>query len=384
MRARHQAEPAPESDRDRSARSRRNAACGPLPNDLAIVGGKVAVPASPADSPAQTEFNQNYLGSLNGFPFESTAQVFFSGPLDPATVVPQNIVVLDITSKTAPTLVTGLTAPVFDDNSDDGSCSDGDRANESKRLPPAFGRHADPGKRERGVVAGDRRGRCENESDEVRAPGGEAKVAKTACPMTSVMAPASEPDEQPAKDACSAMVGGKARGHAGEEGQRVDGEIEHQPAQKADAKDAENYVDDKHGGALHDQVARMLRAFHHHHGADQSIGEEDREREKERKSWEVSAGDFVRSAFLGLLKPWRRSEHSQPELFRTRRHPAQKLPFDETAGIGRQAGVEDGDLYAQFPPEGDFPMRARATWFRASLQGPADAHRQFGEDGSRA
>lgn len=86
----------------------------PLPNDLAIAGGKVAVPTSPGDSPAQTEFNQDYLGSLNGFPFESTAQAFFSGPLDPATVVPQNIVVLDITPGTVPTQVTGLPAPVFD------------------------------------------------------------------------------------------------------------------------------------------------------------------------------------------------------------------------------------------------------------------------------
>jgi len=82
------------------------------------------------------------------------------------------------------------------------------------------------------------------------------------------------------------MVGGKARGHSGEEGQRIDGEIEHQPAQKADAEDAENDADDEHGSALHNQVGRMSRAFHHH-GAEQSIGEEDAERE--RKSSEASA-----------------------------------------------------------------------------------------------
>ena len=100
----------------------------PLPNDLAIAGGKVAVPTSPGDSPAQTELNQDYLGSLNGFPFESTAQAFFSGPLDPATVVPQNIVVLDITPGTVPTQVTGLPAPVFDKAS-----------NAINQQPPAAG-----------------------------------------------------------------------------------------------------------------------------------------------------------------------------------------------------------------------------------------------------
>ena len=50
-------------------------------------------------------------------------------------------------------------------NSDDGGCCNGDRADDSKNLPPTFDRHADPGDRERGVVAGGKRGRRENESD---------------------------------------------------------------------------------------------------------------------------------------------------------------------------------------------------------------------------
>jgi len=91
----------------------------------------------------------------------------------------------------------------------------------------------------------------------------------------------------------------------------------------------------------------MSRAFRHHHGAEQSIGEDDGERE--RKSWEASAREVCPQCFLGFLKP--RSEHPQPELFGTGRYPAQKLPFRETAGIGRQAGVEARGLYAQSPPD---------------------------------
>jgi hypothetical protein len=83
----------------------------PLPNDLARMTGKIVVPSTPTDTLAQTEFNQSYLGSLTGFPFESTAQVFLSGPLDPATVIAQNFVVLDITADAS---VSGLATPIFD------------------------------------------------------------------------------------------------------------------------------------------------------------------------------------------------------------------------------------------------------------------------------
>jgi hypothetical protein len=65
---------------------------------------------SPADPAAQTEFNQSYLGTLTGFPHESTVQVLLSGPLDPATVSAQNVVVVDVTAA-AP--VNGL-SPAFD------------------------------------------------------------------------------------------------------------------------------------------------------------------------------------------------------------------------------------------------------------------------------
>jgi hypothetical protein len=71
----------------------------PSPNDLAISTstGLVTVPALPTDTAAQTEFNQDYLGALRGFPQESTAQVLFSGALDPATVTATNVIVFDVT-----------------------------------------------------------------------------------------------------------------------------------------------------------------------------------------------------------------------------------------------------------------------------------------------
>ena len=72
----------------------------PTPNDLAIstTTGLVTVPPLLTDTPAQTEFNQDYLGSLRGFPQESTAQVLFSGPLDPSTVIARNVIVFDVTA----------------------------------------------------------------------------------------------------------------------------------------------------------------------------------------------------------------------------------------------------------------------------------------------
>jgi hypothetical protein len=94
----------------------------PTPNDLTPrdpVSRKLQIPGSASDTPAQTEFNTDYLGSLTAFPFESVAQVLFTGPLDVSTVTPESVVVLDLTvlaaSPTTPgtAVVTGL-APAFD------------------------------------------------------------------------------------------------------------------------------------------------------------------------------------------------------------------------------------------------------------------------------
>jgi hypothetical protein len=77
----------------------------PVPNDLAIspVTGKIVVPSSPTDSPAQTEFNQDYLGTLGGFPYESTASVSVSGALNPGTVSATSVIGVDLTvAKTNP------------------------------------------------------------------------------------------------------------------------------------------------------------------------------------------------------------------------------------------------------------------------------------------
>ncbi|MCL2723979.1 MAG: hypothetical protein FWD69_06020 [Polyangiaceae bacterium] len=80
----------------------------PQPNDLVRdpTTGKIAVPASPADSPAQAEFNRDYLGNLTGFPFESTAQVTVSDDLAPTSVNARSVLVFDITSTPMPVAVT--------------------------------------------------------------------------------------------------------------------------------------------------------------------------------------------------------------------------------------------------------------------------------------
>jgi hypothetical protein len=76
----------------------------PRPNDLAKdpVTGKIVVPSSPADSPAQRQFNEEYLGSLEGFPFESTASVTVSGDLRADTVSPRSVLAFDVTAVPAP------------------------------------------------------------------------------------------------------------------------------------------------------------------------------------------------------------------------------------------------------------------------------------------
>lgn len=83
----------------------------PQPNDLAKspTTGKIVVPPSPTDTPAQTEFNTNYLGTLNGFPQESNGQALVTGDLAPASVNTQTVLALDITNNAQPVSI----APVY-------------------------------------------------------------------------------------------------------------------------------------------------------------------------------------------------------------------------------------------------------------------------------
>ena len=148
---------------------------------------------------------------------------------------------------------------------DDGGRSDGDCAEDGEGHPPTFGRHSDAGERERGVVAGDRCGRCENESDHsARQRRGEDR--EDGLSDDERESAGREADEQSSSDARPVMASGKASGHAGEDGQRVHGEIEHQPAQEADAEDAEDDADDEHGYELHGQTASGLVRRKHRFG----------------------------------------------------------------------------------------------------------------------
>ena len=74
----------------------------PAPNDLAksATTGKLVVPSGATATDAQKEFNNDYLGSLTGFPFESTGSVTTSEDLDPATVNAQTVVVIDLAAAT--------------------------------------------------------------------------------------------------------------------------------------------------------------------------------------------------------------------------------------------------------------------------------------------
>ncbi|MBX3226818.1 MAG: hypothetical protein KIT84_38635 [Labilithrix sp.] len=86
----------------------------PTPNDLAkdATTGLLVVSSNDATPLAQREFNTDYLGGLNGFPYESTAEVLLSGALDPETVDAESVVVLDLTDGGAP--VTTVT-PRYDE-----------------------------------------------------------------------------------------------------------------------------------------------------------------------------------------------------------------------------------------------------------------------------
>ncbi len=74
----------------------------PSPNDLAINdAGLVAAPIDPASSPAQQEFTQDYLNTLNGFPVSATATAeVLGGDLDPASITNKTILVLSLSGAT--------------------------------------------------------------------------------------------------------------------------------------------------------------------------------------------------------------------------------------------------------------------------------------------
>jgi hypothetical protein len=107
----------------------------PLPNDLARAdaatgviapGAKIKVPPPPSSRPyldAQKEFDQQYLQTLDGFPYESTASVTTSGDLKPESVNAMTILAFDITDKTKPVPVTIV--PTF--------------ANKTITIPPPAG-----------------------------------------------------------------------------------------------------------------------------------------------------------------------------------------------------------------------------------------------------
>lgn len=83
----------------------------PLPNDLArdpVTGLLTGVPDAPTASPAQAEFNA-WLRTLDGFPTSAAATVTFDRALDPASVKPEAVRVLDVTDEVKPVEVSART-----------------------------------------------------------------------------------------------------------------------------------------------------------------------------------------------------------------------------------------------------------------------------------
>src|SRR4051812_48937109 len=70
----------------------------PLPNDLATdpATGLLHVDPNPDATDADKAFI-GYLNTLNGFPANSTATAAFTAPIDPASVTPESVRVLDLT-----------------------------------------------------------------------------------------------------------------------------------------------------------------------------------------------------------------------------------------------------------------------------------------------
>ena len=73
-------------------------------------------------------------------------------------------------------------------------------------------------------------------------------VVKTICPSTKIVDADEETDDQCADEARATMKGSEACTQAGEERKCIDGQREQQPAEEAEAEDAENDTDG-HGGS---------------------------------------------------------------------------------------------------------------------------------------
>ncbi len=73
-------------------------------------------------------------------------------------------------------------------------------------------------------------------------------MAKAIRPIVKGDAARDDGDDDRASYAGAAVEGGQARRQAGNERERVNGEYEQQPAEEADAEDAEDKSDDEHGG----------------------------------------------------------------------------------------------------------------------------------------
>src|SRR5688572_13811135 len=76
----------------------------PTPNDLAKdeKTGRIVAPSNESMPLAQREFNVDYLGNLDGFPFESTAEVLVSGSIVADSVNADTVIVLDLTDNAKP------------------------------------------------------------------------------------------------------------------------------------------------------------------------------------------------------------------------------------------------------------------------------------------
>jgi hypothetical protein len=87
----------------------------PTPNDLAKdpATGRIVVPPRPDESAAQREFDVGYLGALDGFPHESTAQAVLTGDLDPSTVNARTVLAIDLGTPQMPAAMPVAITPVY-------------------------------------------------------------------------------------------------------------------------------------------------------------------------------------------------------------------------------------------------------------------------------